>query len=143
MALDESKESDEVFDREGLEFVIEKKLLEGGGQVLFIRHATTTPGVGDPEGFSLADCRTQRNLSDAGRDEARRLGEALRAREEAEHYGDVLTFQHGAVSFPAFLPFELSPETIAANVEAEIDKRNIRPHGDTAPVAADPLSSTA
>src|SRR5688572_26929949 len=28
-----------------------QQLLQGGGQVLFIRHATTTPGVGDPDGF--------------------------------------------------------------------------------------------
>ena len=25
--------------------------VQGGGQVLFIRHATTTPGVGDPDGL--------------------------------------------------------------------------------------------
>ena len=56
------------------------KLLREGGQVLFIRHATTTPGVGDPPGFRLEDCATQRNLSDEGRAEARRLGESLRAR---------------------------------------------------------------
>ena len=56
------------------------KLVQGGGQVLFIRHATTTPGVGDPPGFRLEDCGTQRNLSDEGRAEAKRLGEALRAR---------------------------------------------------------------
>ena len=56
------------------------QLLRGGGQVLFIRHATTTPGVGDPEGFRLDDCTTQRNLSDAGRAEALRLGDAFRAR---------------------------------------------------------------
>ena len=53
-------------------------LLRGGGQVLFIRHASTVPGVGDPQGFTLEDCATQRNLSDAGRAEARRLGELLR-----------------------------------------------------------------
>lgn len=56
------------------------KLVREGGQVLFIRHATTTPGVGDPPGFRLDDCKTQRNLSDDGRAEAKRLGEALRAR---------------------------------------------------------------
>ncbi len=56
------------------------KLVQGGGQVLFIRHATTTPGFGDPDGFRLDDCKTQRNLSDAGRAEAARLGDALRAR---------------------------------------------------------------
>src|SRR5262245_646254 len=54
------------------------KLLRGGGQVLLIRHASTTPGVGDPEGFKLEDCATQRNLSEQGRAEARRLGEAVR-----------------------------------------------------------------
>jgi broad specificity phosphatase PhoE len=56
------------------------KLLQGGGQVVLIRHALTDPGVGDPPGFLLADCRTQRNLSGAGREEARRLGRAFRAR---------------------------------------------------------------
>ncbi|MGQ0509918.1 MAG: histidine phosphatase family protein [Betaproteobacteria bacterium] len=56
------------------------KLLAKGGQVLVIRHALTTPGVGDPTGFRLEDCATQRNLSDEGRDEARKLGAALKAR---------------------------------------------------------------
>lgn len=56
------------------------KLVQQGGQVLMIRHATTVPGVGDPQGFRLGDCTTQRNLSAGGRAEARRLGEALRAR---------------------------------------------------------------
>jgi phosphohistidine phosphatase SixA len=56
------------------------KLAQSGGQVLFIRHATTTPGVGDPDGFRLEDCKTQRNLSEAGRAEAKRLGEVLRSR---------------------------------------------------------------
>lgn len=55
-------------------------LLQAGGHVLLIRHATTEPGVGDPEGMRLEDCATQRNLSDEGRREARALGEALRAK---------------------------------------------------------------
>lgn len=46
-------------------------LLKGGGQVVLMRHAVTTPGVGDPAGMRLDDCSTQRNLSDAGRREAR------------------------------------------------------------------------
>jgi len=29
------------------------KLLQSGGQVVLIRHALTTPGVGDPEGMTL------------------------------------------------------------------------------------------
>jgi len=56
------------------------RLLQGGGQVALIRHALTTPGVGDPEGMTLSDCATQRNLSDEGRAHARTLGDALRTR---------------------------------------------------------------
>ena len=48
------------------------------GIVTLVRHASA-PGVGDPAGFTLGDCATQRNLSDEGRAEARRLGEALRS----------------------------------------------------------------
>lgn len=55
-------------------------LLQRGGQVVLVRHALTDPGVGDPPQFRLGDCATQRNLSEEGRAQARRLGEALRAR---------------------------------------------------------------
>jgi len=56
------------------------QLMRGGGQVVFMRHAVTTPGVGDPAGFHLDDCATQRNLTDTGRDDARRVGAAFRTR---------------------------------------------------------------
>jgi broad specificity phosphatase PhoE len=39
-----------------------------------MRHAVTTPGVGDPQGMLMADCSTQRNLSDEGRVHARQIG---------------------------------------------------------------------
>lgn len=42
-----------------------------------MRHASA-PGFGDPEGFVLGNCKTQRNLSQAGREEARALGAAIR-----------------------------------------------------------------
>jgi len=48
-----------------------------GGEVLLIRHAAA-PGTGDPEGFRLGDCATQRNLSDTGRKQARAIGDWLR-----------------------------------------------------------------
>nr|WP_315400282.1 histidine phosphatase family protein [uncultured Duganella sp.] len=54
--------------------------LRDGGHVVLIRHAATVPGVGDPENFKLGACATQRNLSDGGRDDARRIGAAFRAR---------------------------------------------------------------
>jgi len=42
--------------------------------VVLLRHASTEPGLGDPPGFDLSQCRTQRNLSEAGRAQARAIG---------------------------------------------------------------------
>jgi phosphohistidine phosphatase SixA len=53
-----------------------QRMLAGSG-VLLIRHAAA-PGTGDPEGFRLGDCATQRNLSDGGREQARAIGDWLR-----------------------------------------------------------------
>jgi phosphohistidine phosphatase SixA len=55
------------------------RALQAGG-VALLRHAATAPGVGDPRGFRLEDCATQRNLNDEGRAESRRLGALLRER---------------------------------------------------------------
>ena len=56
-------------------------LLRGGGQVIMLRHAGTIGTFGDPPGFRLEDCSTQRNLTEAGREQARKIGEVFRARE--------------------------------------------------------------
>ncbi|MCR5864008.1 histidine phosphatase family protein [Aquincola sp. J276] len=48
------------------------------GTVVLMRHARA-PGVGDPAGFKLGDCSTQRNLNDEGRADARAAGQRLRA----------------------------------------------------------------
>lgn len=53
--------------------------LREGGLVILMRHGATEPGLGDPRGFRLEDCATQRNLSEAGREDARRVGARLRA----------------------------------------------------------------
>lgn len=55
--------------------------LKSGAHIVLIRHTVTEAGVGDPPGFVLGDCRTQRNLSAQGRADARRIGEAFRRRE--------------------------------------------------------------
>ncbi len=55
--------------------------LAKGGHVAVIRHGNAPPGYGgDPRGFTIDDCSTQRNLDDMGRDQARALGEAFRKR---------------------------------------------------------------
>lgn len=48
--------------------------LRRGRCAVLLRHAATTPGIGDPPGFTLDNCSTQRNLSDEGRAQAQRIG---------------------------------------------------------------------
>lgn len=48
--------------------------LRAGGCALLIRHALTEPGIGDPPGFTLDNCSSQRQISPAGRLQARRMG---------------------------------------------------------------------
>ena len=52
--------------------------LVNGSHVALIRHGDAPPGYGDPPGFKIDDCATQRNLGDRGRAQARALGEAFR-----------------------------------------------------------------
>jgi Histidine phosphatase superfamily (branch 1) len=49
------------------------------GPVLLVCHALTDPGVGEPPGFVLGRCATQRNLSAEGRAQARAFGARLAA----------------------------------------------------------------
>ena len=50
-----------------------------GGHVALIRHGNAPPGYGgDPPGFKIDDCATQRNPDDQGRMQATALGEAFR-----------------------------------------------------------------
>ena len=52
--------------------------LVNGGHVALIRHGNAPPGYGDPPGFKIDDCTTQRNLDDRGRAQARTHGAAFR-----------------------------------------------------------------
>ena len=52
--------------------------MKNGGHILMIRHALA-PGTGDPANFRIGDCATQRNLNDRGRDQAKSIGNWLRA----------------------------------------------------------------
>lgn len=53
-------------------------LLRSGSHVLLMRHALA-PGVGDPAGYTLERCDTQRVLNDQGKQQAVRIGNWLRA----------------------------------------------------------------
>ena len=62
--------------------------LGGGGYVVFLRHAATDHSQQDRLGAPLTDCSGQRNLNDAGRAQARSIGESWQALELP--LGDVL-----------------------------------------------------
>jgi phosphohistidine phosphatase SixA len=48
------------------------------GAIVLFRHSNA-PGVGDPPGMQIGDCKTQRNLDESGREQARRIGAAFRS----------------------------------------------------------------
>jgi phosphohistidine phosphatase SixA len=51
--------------------------LRKGGLTILMRHMSTEPTAPDPESFDIADCKTQRNLSERGREQARAIAAAL------------------------------------------------------------------
>ena len=50
--------------------------LEDGQHVLLMRHADA-PGIGDPAGYVVSKCSTQRNLGDYGKKQAKAIGHWL------------------------------------------------------------------
>jgi virginiamycin B lyase len=63
--------------------------LQRGGLVLVLRHAATDQSKQDEDPVDLADCATQRNLSAAGRAQARAIGSGVKRLRL--HLGTVLT----------------------------------------------------
>ena len=66
--------------------------LQQGGYVIYLRHAATDKSKEDAGVIELNDCSTQRNLSEAGIDQAREIGRAFR--ELAIPIGDVLASEY-------------------------------------------------
>ncbi len=52
--------------------------LRAGGLILYFRHTSTDFGQNDDAMSGYEDCARQRNLTDNGRDEARRIGAAIK-----------------------------------------------------------------
>ncbi len=47
--------------------------LQSGSALIIMRHADA-PGIGDPPGYRIGDCSTQRNLGEYGRKQAKEIG---------------------------------------------------------------------
>ncbi|WP_192498993.1 histidine phosphatase family protein [Skermanella pratensis] len=54
--------------------------LKNGGYVIYIRHALSDTSQNDADPIDVANCQTQRNLSAAGKDQARAIGKAMQER---------------------------------------------------------------
>ncbi len=48
-----------------------------GNKIILIRHSIA-PGSGDPLGFEIKDCKTQRNLSKEGIDQSKKIGKLFK-----------------------------------------------------------------
>ena len=53
------------------------KPAQDGDKVILIRHAKA-PGGGDPEGFKIKDCKTQRNLDEFGINQSKKIGKLFK-----------------------------------------------------------------
>ncbi|MEH2593105.1 class 3 adenylate cyclase/phosphohistidine phosphatase SixA [Bradyrhizobium sp. AZCC 1577] len=71
-AMAQKKEPGGIRDRQTLVHA-----LQSGGQVIYFRHAETDQSQSDSDRLNLANCATQRNLSDKGRAQARAINEAF------------------------------------------------------------------
>ncbi len=102
-------------------------LLREGGHVVLIRNAMALGGVGEPNNFDIEKCATQRNLSDRGKQQARKIGALIAAR--AAPVERVLTSRYCVTRETARLAFDdaedfapLDPPTgDAAEDRAQID----------------------
>ena len=53
------------------------KSAQEGNKIILIRHALA-PGGGDPSGFKIDDCKTQRNLNRAGVNQSKKIGKLFK-----------------------------------------------------------------
>lgn len=67
------------------------RLLKAGGVALLLRHGQTESGVGDPPGFTLDNCKSQRNLSSDGRAQVRAMAD--RTKKSGIRFARVYTSQ--------------------------------------------------
>ena len=55
-----------------------------GNKIILIRHSIA-PGSGDPPGFQVKDCKTQRNLNQEGINQSRRIGKLFKEKQIKIH----------------------------------------------------------
>ncbi len=66
-----------LFTNSSLASQSEWKPAQEGNKIIFIRHALA-PGSGDPKGFKIKECKTQRNLNKKGIEQSKRIGKLFK-----------------------------------------------------------------
>ena len=66
-----------LFFLQNLAAEINWPILQEGNKIFLIRHASA-PGGGDPEGFKINDCSTQRNLDKIGIEQSKNIGKLFK-----------------------------------------------------------------
>ena len=66
-----------LFTNSSLASQSEWKPAQEGNKIIFIRHALA-PGSGDPKGFKIKDCKTQRNLNKKGINQSKKIGKLFK-----------------------------------------------------------------
>lgn len=103
-------------------------LLRNGGHVVLLRHAGIT-GSNEPAGFDIEKCNTQRNLSERGKQQARKIGALFAAR--AAPIERILSSRYCRCLDTARIAFESEPEPLAA-----LDPPDTNPQNRAAQLAA-------
>jgi phosphohistidine phosphatase SixA len=123
-----TRPTDQRFEWEGDRRLVES--IRQGGYTIYFRHGPTDSSQRDTEPNNLANCATQRNLTEAGRQQARTIGEALRALKipaqdvrtseycRAKEYARLLFNRDAQVEPGLVLPDPLSEEQRARNTES-------------------------
>ena len=112
--------------------------LQTGGYVIYFRHGKTDRSQQDSDPQDLANCATQRNLTEEGRADARAIGEAFRALQIP--VGPVLSSaycrarEHATLSFDQVTvePSLVLPDPLPADVR-ELNKKALQRLLATAP----------
>jgi phosphohistidine phosphatase SixA len=99
--------------------------LRKGGYVLYFRHTTTDMSRDDVRSRGDDDCENQRPLTDRGRDEARRIGAAIR--ELGIPLARVLTSPTCRTSETAMLAFGRAEKTVAVRGGDSTDGKRYEP----------------
>jgi phosphohistidine phosphatase SixA len=116
-----------------LEWEGDRQLVEAlrrGGQLIYVRHGATDASQRDSDPNNLANCATQRNLTEAGRQQARAIGEALKTLEvpvgrvltseycRAREFARLMFGKEADVEPSLVLPDTLTEQQRAQNTEA-------------------------